>query len=62
MTVFLCSANWVNSVQPLFLAGKQVKNPAEQVEILKQLVKIEKETGWKTSTRARELRQLWGLE
>ncbi|KAI8674270.1 hypothetical protein NCS55_00750400 [Fusarium keratoplasticum] len=36
--------------------------PAEKMALLKHLAKIERETGWKTSDRARELRILWGLE
>ncbi|RMJ14716.1 hypothetical protein CDV36_005614 [Fusarium kuroshium] len=36
--------------------------PAERMALLKYLAKIERETGWKTSDRARELRILWGLE
>jgi hypothetical protein len=36
--------------------------PAEKMALLKHLAKIERETGWKTSDRARELRILWALE
>ncbi|PKS11003.1 hypothetical protein jhhlp_002762 [Lomentospora prolificans] len=35
---------------------------AEKIALLKQLTRIEKQTGWKTSERARDLRVLWGLE
>ncbi|OJJ06449.1 hypothetical protein ASPVEDRAFT_45847 [Aspergillus versicolor CBS 583.65] len=34
---------------------------AEKVLLLKQLVRIERETGWKTSDRAVDLRLLWGM-
>ncbi|CAI4220213.1 unnamed protein product [Parascedosporium putredinis] len=35
---------------------------AEKFALLKQLARIERQTGWKTSGRARDLRILWGLE
>jgi hypothetical protein len=35
---------------------------AEKIALLRHLAKIERETGWKTSERARDLRILWGLE
>ncbi|EXA31513.1 hypothetical protein FOVG_17214 [Fusarium oxysporum f. sp. pisi HDV247] len=35
---------------------------AEKIALLKHLAKIERETGWKTSERAKDLRMLWGLE
>uniref|UniRef100_A0A8H7K7F1 Transcription factor domain-containing protein n=1 Tax=Bionectria ochroleuca TaxID=29856 RepID=A0A8H7K7F1_BIOOC len=35
---------------------------AEKVALLRHLAKIERETGWKTKERARDLRVLWGLE
>ncbi|KAJ5197137.1 hypothetical protein N7449_007616 [Penicillium cf. viridicatum] len=34
---------------------------AEKIILLKHLAKIERETGWKTSDRAAELRSLWGF-
>ncbi|KAF2019572.1 hypothetical protein BU24DRAFT_439648 [Aaosphaeria arxii CBS 175.79] len=36
--------------------------PAEQIALLKHLARIERDTGWKTSGRAAELRKMWGLE
>jgi hypothetical protein len=79
------SANWVNHLQPLYIAGKvfgsgsarrqsvssrldedetsgEDEHPAEKIALLKHLAKIERETGWKTSNRAAELRRLWGIE
>jgi hypothetical protein len=35
---------------------------AKKLALLKHLAKIERETGWKTSERAKDLRMLWGLE
>lgn len=85
------SANWVNQLQPLFIAGtvfgNGVATPSirdfvskdsveevlatgyheadefcpEKIMLLKHLAKIERETGWKTSDRAAELRMLWGF-
>ncbi|KAH7082008.1 putative Zn(II)2Cys6 transcription factor [Paraphoma chrysanthemicola] len=78
-------ANWVNQLQPLYLAGKVFcdgsakrhsvssrmgedeasaddEYPAEKIALLKHLAKIERETGWNTSSRASDLRKLWGIE
>lgn len=94
-------ANWVNHLQPLYIAGQTfAENPdfplglgraasgqrslhgndhhvrgqavmqgadsskyaAEKFALLKQLRVIQAETGWKTDERARELRNLWGLQ
>lgn len=33
----------------------------EKIFLLKQLSRIEQETGWKTSERAAQLRELWGF-
>ncbi|KAJ5770926.1 uncharacterized protein N7511_002977 [Penicillium nucicola] len=84
-------ANWVNQLQPLFIAGtvfgssvaslsvrdtlsespgdgpSAVENydsdefSSEKILLLKHLARIERETGWKTSDRATELRMLWGF-
>ncbi|KAH6999521.1 putative Zn(II)2Cys6 transcription factor [Ilyonectria destructans] len=76
-------ANWVNHLQPLYIAGRAFattstsrcppsqqgsrfhdcgdEHAAEKIALLKQLARIEKETGWKTSDRSEELRKLWGL-
>ncbi|KAF9881022.1 hypothetical protein CkaCkLH20_01172 [Colletotrichum karsti] len=82
-------ANWVNHLQPLFIAGRAFANVSrqkrqagtegqthstydecfeneeeyalEKLALLKQLARIEKETGWKTSDRSAELRRLWGF-
>ncbi|KAL2816078.1 fungal-specific transcription factor domain-containing protein [Aspergillus granulosus] len=68
-------ANWVNQLQPLYIAGTvfassangpnlgsdQDEYAAEKILLLKQLARIERETGWKTSDRAASLRSLWGL-
>lgn len=35
---------------------------AEKIALLRHLAKIERETGWKTSERAKDLRILWGLD
>ncbi|CAN9130795.1 unnamed protein product [Alternaria alternata] len=42
--------------------GADVCYAAEKLAILKHLAKIERETGWKTSNRAADLRRLWELE
>lgn len=77
------SANWVNHLQPLYIAGRAFattssshcppsqqgsrfhdcadEHAAEKIALLKQLARIENDTGWKTSDRSEELRKLWGL-
>lgn len=84
------SANWVNHLQPLYIAGEvfgrsssnptsspgghesvisaagddamfEEKHAAEKIALLKHLGKIERETGWKTSGRASQLRTMWGI-
>lgn len=42
--------------------GEDADFAAEKMSLLKHLALIERETGWKTSERARDLRILWGLE
>lgn len=49
--------------------GEDTDNPtdmdyfaAEKIALLRHLAKIERETGWKTKERARDLRVLWELE
>lgn len=85
------SANWVNHLQPLYIAGEvfgsnsnntgnipcghesattpagddaifeEEEYAAEKIALLKHLGKIERETGWKTSARASQLRTMWGI-
>ncbi|KAF4443600.1 alkaline phosphatase family [Fusarium acutatum] len=77
-------ANWVNHLQPLYIAGtafagspKQSGHGSseswsipteaedyavEKIALLKHLAKIERETGWRTTDRAKDLRILWDLE
>lgn len=45
----------------LTAGGPEEEYPAEKIILLKQLARIERETGWKTSDRAAELRMLWGF-
>ncbi|KFY27674.1 hypothetical protein V491_00791 [Pseudogymnoascus sp. VKM F-3775] len=54
-------ANWVNNLQPLFIAARHYTEAGEMIAILKHLKDIEVTTGWKTSSRSTELRALWGL-
>ncbi|EGU80412.1 hypothetical protein FOXB_09061 [Fusarium oxysporum f. sp. conglutinans Fo5176] len=46
---------WNSPTEPEDLA-------AEKIALLKHLAKIERETGWKTTERAKDLRILWDLE
>lgn len=41
--------------------GPDEKYAVEKILLLKQLARIERETGWKTTDRAAALRMLWAL-
>lgn len=47
------------SAGPELIAGEPEEYAVEKIILLKQLARIERETGWKTSDRAAELRTLW---
>ncbi|GKZ25739.1 hypothetical protein AbraCBS73388_001548 [Aspergillus brasiliensis] len=51
---------WGRPVPPV-AADITGKYASEKITLLKQLARIECETGWKTSDRASELRNLWGF-
>lgn len=51
---------WTNCVQPLWIAGQLMSHPAEHRAILDTYRLIEKETGWGTDWRARDLKDHWG--
>jgi hypothetical protein len=65
-------AGWINQIYPLYIAGQVLgsvsdeelgeEHAAEKFALLKHLVRIERETGWPTSSKSAELRRLWGLE
>lgn len=46
--------------RPAFLDHTE-QYPTEKLLLLKHLARIERETGWKTSDRAADLRIFWGL-
>ncbi|KAK5555031.1 hypothetical protein LTR46_006661 [Exophiala xenobiotica] len=51
---------WINSLQPLWIAGKIMSHESEHRAILELLAKIERDTGWATSWRAEDLKDYWG--
>jgi hypothetical protein len=51
-----------NAAEEYSNASESEDFAAEKIALLRQLARIERETGWKTSERARDLRVLWGLE
>lgn len=51
----------IGSTAPLASWSTEEEHPAEKILLLKHLARIERETGWKTSDRATNLRMLWGL-
>ncbi|KID86432.1 hypothetical protein MGU_06574 [Metarhizium guizhouense ARSEF 977] len=54
---------WMNAVQPLLVAGRCIRHPAEHKAILDVLQRIEKETGCETKSRQEDLRSFWsGVE
>jgi hypothetical protein len=52
----------MNAAEDCGSASEPEEFAAEKIALLRQLGRIERETGWKTSERARDLRVLWGLE
>ncbi|KAI1617686.1 Zn(II)2Cys6 transcription factor [Exophiala viscosa] len=51
---------WINSLQPLWIAGKIMSHETEHRAILELLAQIERESGWATAWRAEDLRDYWG--
>lgn len=63
-------AGWVNQIFPLYIAGLTFgaaepddgeEYVLEKFALLKHLARIERETGWPTSSKAADLRKQWGL-
>lgn len=50
----------INSLQPLWIAGKIMSHETEHRAILDLLAQIERDTGWATAWRAEDLRDYWG--
>ncbi|KAI0378572.1 C6 transcription factor [Hypomontagnella monticulosa] len=55
-------ANLINSIQPLYLAGRLLSHPSEHIEIARILKFIETATGWGALWRLRDLELEWGYE
>lgn len=51
---------WTNCVQPLWIAGQIMSHPAEHRAILDTYKRIERETGWGTDWRVKDLQAFWG--
>ena len=52
----------VNSIQPLFTAGRLMSHASERKKIAELLQSIERETGWAALWRLRDLEAEWGYE
>jgi hypothetical protein len=52
----------VNSIQPLFTAGRLMSHASERKKIAELLQAIERETGWAALWRLRDLEGEWGYE
>lgn len=52
----------IHSVQPLFVAGQCVEEPAGRRLVLELLEDIERDTGWATAYRVRQLKTDWGWD
>jgi hypothetical protein len=52
----------VNSIQPLFTAGRLMSHASERKKIAELLQAIERETGWAALWRVRDLEGEWGYE
>lgn len=51
---------WTNCIQPLWIAGRLMSNPAEHRAILELYALIERKTGWEANWRAKDLKNHWG--
>jgi hypothetical protein len=54
--------NLINSIQPLYVAGRLFTHESEQLEIAKMLKTIDQSTGWGALWRLRDLEAEWGYE
>ncbi|KAL2060150.1 hypothetical protein VTL71DRAFT_9972 [Oculimacula yallundae] len=52
----------INSLQPLWIAGKLMSHKTEHRAILSLLSDMERDIGWATEWRANDLREYWGDE
>ncbi|CAI7628019.1 unnamed protein product [Penicillium crustosum] len=59
-TLSVTSGCWTNALQPLWIAGKAMSHHSEHTAIVQILVRIERETGWATSWRVEDLKEVWG--
>ncbi|CZR66681.1 uncharacterized protein PAC_16582 [Phialocephala subalpina] len=55
-------ANLINNIEPVFIAARHCSTADEKLIALKHLRDIEVATGWKTSHKSKQLRELWGLQ
>lgn len=54
--------NLINSIQPLYIAGRILTHPAEHLEVGRLFKVIETTTGWGALWRLRDLELEWGYE
>ncbi|RFU25259.1 hypothetical protein B7463_g11080, partial [Scytalidium lignicola] len=52
----------VNGVQPLILCGRSLKNRDEQLELVRMLRQIERDTAWPTGQGIQSLQKAWGRQ
>ncbi|KAH8804367.1 hypothetical protein F5884DRAFT_795864 [Xylogone sp. PMI_703] len=52
----------VNGVQPLILCGRSLKNREEQLELVRMLRQIERDTAWPTNQGIQSLQKAWGRQ
>lgn len=51
----------VNAIQPIWICGRNLRQPNEKFTALHMLSKIQKQTGWKCGWRSQSLRDRWDL-
>ena len=51
----------INALQPIWIAGKLMSHHSEHKALLDTLKRLEEETGWATSWRAKDLQEFWGV-
>ncbi|KAK5118491.1 hypothetical protein LTR62_003006 [Meristemomyces frigidus] len=54
--------SWTNSTQPLWLAGQELRLRGEREAVLGILERIERESGWASRWRGKDLRTFWSRE
>ncbi|KAG5914108.1 hypothetical protein E4U42_000677, partial [Claviceps africana] len=53
-------ASLINAIQPLYVAGRLLTHPSEQLQVARLFAMIDGTTGWGALWRLRDLEAAWG--